>query len=126
MAMRVDPNALYPAEMALLETWVETYRTRLQDLSWFMRVLNDSIARRANAEDGMTGRFRGGRFRSQARLERRNIDPEQFIVTTRTLMRQFGSAIGTPEHLTERCVARQTKFLRGIRSAQELFERRAA
>ena len=126
MAMRVDPNALYPAEMALLETWVETYRTRLQDLSWFMRVLNDSIARQANAEDGVTGRFREGRFRSQALLERRNIDPEQFIVTTRTLMRQFGSAIGTPEHLTERCVARQTKFLRGIRSAQELFERRAA
>ena len=59
-------------------------------------------------------------------LERLNIDPEQFIVTNRSLMRQFGSAIGTPEHLTERCVARQTKFLRGIRSARGLFERKAA
>ena len=59
-------------------------------------------------------------------LERLNIDPKQFIVTNRSLMRQFGSAIGTPKHLTERCVARQTQFLRGIRTARELFERKAA
>jgi hypothetical protein len=31
-----------------------TYRKRLHDLSWFMRVLNESIARMANAEDGCT------------------------------------------------------------------------
>ena len=59
-------------------------------------------------------------------LERLNIDPEPVIVTNRSLMCQFGSAIGTPEHLTERCVARQMKFLRGIRTARELFERKAA
>ena len=258
---RAEPNALCPAEETLLDTWVETYRSRLQDLSWFMRVLNESIARQANAEDGVKGRFWEGRFRSQALLdeqavltamayvdlnpirakvaatpeaseytsvaeriaglqsqsqlkqpapaetvpqetaaepgndevdesprllpepllrrltraplmpfdasgrvaaaipfafddylalvddtgrviredkrgfidartppllERLGIEPEQFIVSARILMRQFGSAIGTPTNLTELCFTRHARHLRGIATARALFEQRAA
>jgi len=45
------------AENETAQGIVEQWRTRLTDMSWFMRVLNESLARRANAEDGCTGRF---------------------------------------------------------------------
>lgn len=53
---------------SLLET-VEVYRNRLMDISWFMRLLNQSIARQANREDNCTGHFWEGRFKSQALLD---------------------------------------------------------
>jgi len=57
------------AEIAKVEELAEVYRGRLHDLSWFMRTFNEHIARRANAEDGVKGRFWEGRFKSQALLD---------------------------------------------------------
>jgi REP element-mobilizing transposase RayT len=56
-----------------VDEFVEIYRKRLFDLSWFMRVLNESIARMANKEDGVKGHFWEGRFKSQALLDEQAI-----------------------------------------------------
>jgi len=57
------------SEMLSLEETVTIYRQRLYDISWLMRNLNEHIAREANKEDGCTGRFWEGRFKSQALLD---------------------------------------------------------
>jgi len=61
-------QALNSAESAKVKEYLATYRERLGSLSWFMKCLNEPIAREANLEDDCTGHFWEARFKSQALL----------------------------------------------------------
>ncbi len=67
-----EPGAT-PEIVAAATRKVEQLRERLQSISWFMKSLNEHIARRANAEDQCTGAFWEGRFKSQALLDERAV-----------------------------------------------------
>ena len=65
----LNGELLTQTELAAVNARVNLYRERLSSISWFMRVLNESIARQANQEDECKGRFWEGRFKSQALLD---------------------------------------------------------
>jgi len=55
--------------LSLCTERIAVLRKRLYSLSWFMKHLNEFIARAANKEDGVKGRFWESRFKCQALLD---------------------------------------------------------
>jgi REP element-mobilizing transposase RayT len=60
----LNGETLSPAEQTTVDDIASVYRERLKSLSWYMKCLNETIARMANAEDQCTGHFWEARFHS--------------------------------------------------------------
>ncbi len=59
------------AELRRVKEYVAEYKTRLMSVSWYMKAINEYIARMANEEDKCSGHFWESRFKSQALLDER-------------------------------------------------------
>jgi REP element-mobilizing transposase RayT len=72
LSQRFDAREpLLSTQLEVLDQDIEIWHKRLCSLSWFMKVVNESIARRANLEDQCTGHLWETRFKNQALLDER-------------------------------------------------------
>ena len=69
----INGEHLETHEHKQLDVLIDTWRKRLHDISWLMKVLNENIARRANKEDECTGHFWESRYKSQALLDEKAV-----------------------------------------------------
>jgi len=67
----IKNEAQSKAELEMVYIQTDIYRKRLMSISWFMKLLNEYIAKQANSEDKVTGSFFESRFKSQALLDER-------------------------------------------------------
>ena len=65
MQMHLAGKPLNSAQLATAKATTQVWRKRLMDLGWFMKCLNEPIARMANKEDACTGHFWEARYKSQ-------------------------------------------------------------
>lgn len=89
---------LSQAERDTTSDILETYRKRLTSLSWFMKCLNEPIARQANKEDNCTGHFFEARYKSQALLTEQALLSSMAYVDLNPIRAQMAETPETSDH----------------------------
>ena len=94
----IDGEYLEPHERNQLDVLVDTWRKRLYDISWFMKVLNEKIARQANKEDECTGHFWESRYKSQALLDEKAVLTAMAYVDLNPIRAAMAATPETSDH----------------------------
>ncbi len=77
---------------------IATYRTRLSDLSWLMKSINEPIARRANAEDEVKGHFWEARFKCQLLQREADFLSAMTYVDLNPVRAKMAQGVSTSKH----------------------------
>ena len=102
-------ETLTQAEHLALDPRIAEWRLRLMSVSWFMRSLNEHIARLANAEDHCTGRFWEGRFKSQALLDEKAVIAAMAYVDLNPIRAKMAETPESSDHTSIQRRLRQLK-----------------
>ncbi|WP_154223034.1 transposase [Marinicella rhabdoformis] len=85
------------AELHRVKEYVNEFRNRLMSVSWYMKSINEFIARMANEEDNCTGHFWESRFKCQALLDERALLTCMAYVDLNPIRAGIAKALGDSE-----------------------------